>query len=254
MTNYNKLTKAQLIELLNEKDEKYNQLLTRANKIIKDKNDEIKALKADINDYQQTIQELKDKYESDDFEKFVEVHGSLADRMITNNIQKEYLIKTGIKLTYKEITTKLENIKYKVKKINKAGINGYATKRIKGFIYLIQLENERGESIYKIGMTYNMIGRTTDYFNDYNTNVILFLIFEVDDMFECEDKLIDMLNNDKRLQLAHGEEFFKGDYKVIEEHYLDAVNMYNGVECDVDDIIQRKKARKDGLIIIKGLQ
>ena len=251
-TNYNRMTKAQLIELLEKKDEKYNNLLHRAKEIIKSKNDEIKTLKSDINEYQQTIQELKDKYESKDFEKFVELHGMLADRMTTNNIQKEYFKETGTKLSLDKTSERLQDMGYEITKINKGGIHCYATKRTEGYHYLIQLENEVGESIYKVGIAYDMLGRCNTYMNINKTNVIVHGCYKVDSMNKSEKDLLGVMNNDERLQLAHGDEYFKGDYEIIKQHYLDAVARHSGVEVSVDSLIARQKGRNDGLMIIKG--
>ena len=251
MTDYRKFTKAKLIELLQKKDEKYNKLLTRAEEIIKSKNDEIKTLKDDINDYQQTIQELKDKYESKDFEKFVELHGGLSDRMTTNKIQKEYFKETGIKLTLDKTAERLQDLGYETTQINKGGIHCYATKRTEGYHYLIQLENEQDKSIFKVGIAYDMLSRINTYFRTEKTNIIVHKYFKVDVMKKSEKDLLNELNS-LNIPIAHGEEYFITDYETINKHYLDVVNKHDGVEGDVDKLIARQKENKYGLMIIKG--
>ena len=251
-TNYSRYTKAQLIELLEKKDEKYNNLLKRAKEIIKDKNDEIKTLKDEINDYQQTIQDLKDKYESDDFEKFVELYGMLADRMTTNNIQKEYFKETGNKLTLEKTAERLQDMGYEITKINKCGIHCYATKRTEGYHYLIQLEKEVGESIYKVGIAYDMLSRCNTYFKNDQTNIIVHKCFKVDVMNKSEKDLLGVLNS-LNIPIAHGEEYFITDYETISKHYLDAVARHAGVEVSVDSLIARQKgSKKHNFKIVKG--
>ena len=250
MTNYNKLTKAQLIELLHERDDEIAELKEQLKSVEADYDDDVNRLYGRIKSLKSKIKELTN---NDDIEAFINTYGKLSTKMQIDTIKEEYENITDNIITYAEIYRTLKEMGYKTTNHKKVGHHGYATKIKEGYLYLIQLENERGESIYKIGLTFDFVNRSNTYFKDYKTNIILFRIFKVNDMRKAEFELKEILKSDDRLQLAHGDEFFIGDYKVIEQHYLDVVNRYDGVEESVDNIIARKKDNQYGLKIIKGL-
>ena len=250
MTNYNKLTKAQLIELLHERDSEIAELKQQLKSVEADYDDDVNRLYGRIKSLKSKIKELTN---NDDIETFINTYGKLSTKMQIDTIKEEYENITDNIITYAEIYRTLKEMGYKTTNHKKVGHHGYATKIKEGYLYLIQLENERGESIYKIGLTFDFVNRSNTYFKDYKTNIILFRIFKVNDMRKAEFELKEILKSDDRLQLAHGDEFFIGDYKVIEQHYLDVVNRYDGVEESVDNIIARKKSGKSGFKIIKGL-
>lgn len=219
-------------------------------RIIEEQQKEIDTLKDRINDCQNTIKELKNKYESTDFEKFIELNTKIVERTTTENIQNEYLKATGKLLNKNEINNRMLDLGFNVKYNGKCGVSSYITKRTRGCHYLIQLENEKSQSIFKVGIAADMLNRINNYFHHEQTNVIIYKVFEVNNMNKSENELKDILNK-QNIPIAHGSEFFITNYETILKYYLDVVNKYDGKEIDVNRIIARqKKGNKDGFKII----
>ena len=249
-TIYNRMTKAQLIELLEKKDDKYNNLLHRAKEIIKRKNDEIKT--------------LKDKYENITLEKFIKDGLLLATETNTEIIHNEWYKRTGENVRFDYINDVISSLHYDITKTKRRIYDNEYSDLYKdvsnnckinihpeGFIYIKQLEEDVGTNIFKPGKTDDPLNRDNNYYNKYEQKVYTYELYHVSNMRLCEKYIMDTLkqngykpiskkckNSDKQ---EKSKEFFDIDYETLHNIYLEAVRQYDGVQYDVGIVLKNHK-------------
>ena len=249
---YSEYTKAELIEIINERDNEIEELKQKYETLKSNYDEDSVTYEEMIDELQVEIKRIKNKYENTDFRKFMETYGDIAEKMQIDRIKEKYEQITGNRLTFNKIYQTLNEMGYKTTNSKKVGHHGYATKNKDGYLYLIQLDKERKDSIYKIGLTFDFVNRSNTYFKEYECDIIMYKIFHVSDMRKAESELKNVLQKNN-IKTAHGDEYYNTDYETIERHYLDVVNQFNGIEENIDDIIARKKeSKKHNFKIING--
>ena len=247
MTNYNKLTKAQLIELLEKKDEKFNKLLHRAKEIIKSKNDEIKT--------------LKDKYENITLEKFIDNGLLLATESTTEKIHNKWYERTGENVRFDTINEIIESKGIDITPIKRRiydnkythlyqdkSHNSKINLNPEGFIYINQLVNDIAENIFKPGKAKDPMSRYNLYYNVFKQLIHLLDLFWVPNRRLCErlilNKIIDMgyapiireCGKDKDNENTN--EFFKIEYEILHKIVVETVKECGGFQVDISNVIK----------------
>ena len=167
-----------------------------------------------MNEIEEEFNELRERYEVVDLNSFMNLYAAVADRVEIKDVIAKYLEVTGTKLTQKKMTEELTNIGYQVKIINKNGVSAYATKKFSGEMYIVKLNEDKDNDIYKVGRTINMRTRESLY-RRYNGGCEVHKHVQVNNTFACESALL-MKMNEEFDKDAKGNEYFHGEYDDIE--------------------------------------
>lgn len=197
---------------------------------------ENKFLKQRINDLENSyntindeLKRMKDKYKITSIKQFMDLYGSIADRMHDKIIRDKYYNETGIKYSLDKIDLELELLGYQIKHINKNGIHSYATLKFAGYLNIVQLKKHNNTNIYKVGMTINMNNRLALYERtDGGANEIVYK--PVINQFDGETKLLKLLNDavmrNELKKYECGNEYFEGSLEVIKKYYNQVVEEF----------------------------
>ena len=170
------------------------------------------------------LDRLKDKVEVKDLDSFMRIYGSIMDRGELKVIINEFYEMTGIRLTQAKAKDELKSLGWCVKIINKNGVSAYITKKTEGLMYIVQLKNDEGSNVYKVGRTINMNSRKNLY-ERYNGGVNEIKSVKVKDMFSCEAELLNEMK--KRFgKSVKGNEYFEGELSDIECLFDEVINKY----------------------------
>ena len=196
---------------------------------------ENKFLKKRVNDLEQayeTINEelkrIKQKYETNDLNSFMELYGSVAERCDIKVIQNKYLETTGIKYSVQQLKRELESIGYQVKK-NGNTKSYYVSKSINGYLYIVQLIKHQGTGIYKGGRTADMKNRLLTY-KRYDGGATEIVCKPVNNQFKAEAKFLQLLNEavekNELKRNEYGDEYFEGSLDVIKKYFNQVIDEY----------------------------
>ena len=249
-TNYNRMTKAQLIELLEKKDEKFNNLLHRAKEIIKSKNDEIKT--------------LKDKYENITLEKFIDNGLLLATESTTEKIHNKWYERTGENVRFDTINEIIESMKIDITQIKRRiydneysdlykdkSHNSKINLQPEGFIYINQLEGDVDDGIFKPGKTDDPMRRDNNYWNKHKQRIYKHDLFWVPNQRICENKILKRIKDSGYVPIIrkgkkidkdeHTNEFFKILYEELHKIVVETVKECGGYQYDVAIVLKNHK-------------
>ena len=223
--------KDRIIEELNEELNEYNECYDSLENTNTEIEKQLSFLKKDNGNLKQTneylrieLDRLKDKIEVKDLDSFMKIYGSIMDRGELKVIINKFYEMAGIKLTQTKAKDELKSLGLCVKTINKNGISAYITKKTEGIMYIVQLKNDEGSNVYKVGRTINMNSRKNLY-ERYNGGVNEIKSVKVNDMFSCESELLKEMN--KRFgKSVKGNEYFEGELSEIECLFDEVVNKY----------------------------
>ena len=193
-------------------------------------------LKKRVNDLEQSyntindeLKRIKNKYEVNDLESFMNLYGAIADRYDVKVIQEKYLETTGIKYSQTQLKRELELIGYQVK-WNGAKNTHYVSKNVSGYLYIVQLNKNKGTEIYKIGRTFEMKQRLHTY-KRQDGGATEIVCKSVSNQFNAEAKLLQLLNEavdrNELKKNEYGAEYFEGPLELIKKIYNEVVAEYN---------------------------
>ncbi len=193
-------------------------------------------LKKRVNDLEQSyetindeLKRIKNKYEINSLEQFMNTFGKIAERCDIKVIQNKYFEETGIKYSIKQLNKELEQMGYQIKKNGKLNTY-YVTKNVGGYLYIVQLNKNKGTEIYKIGRTFEMKQRLHTY-KRQDGGATEIVCKSVSNQFNAEAKLLQLLNeavdrNELRKE-STGAEYFEGSLELIKKIYNEVVAEYN---------------------------
>ena len=160
---------------------------------------ENKFLKKRVNDLEQSyetineeLKRIKQKYETNDLNSFMELYGSVAERCDIKVIQNKYFETTGIKYSLAQLKQELQGIGYQVKHC-KHNTSYYVTKNVEGYLYIVQLLKHKDTNIFKVGRTIYIKQRLLIY-KRYDGGAIEIECKPVNNQFKAEAKLLQLLN------------------------------------------------------------
>ncbi|KAK8892012.1 hypothetical protein M9Y10_029234 [Tritrichomonas musculus] len=219
--------KAEIMQLEDECDDESIKYLEvyQENKFLKQRVGDLEQSYDTIN---KELKRMKQRYEITSLETFMNLYGYVAERSDIKVIQEKYFEETGIKCTQKQLINELKQIGYQVKHSGNKNTY-YVSKRIKGFLYIVQLIKHKVTEIYKPGRTIYIKQRLITYKqHDGGATEIIFL--PVINQYKAEAKLLQLLSeavNRKEIKKNdYGDEYFEGSLDVIMKYYNQVIDEF----------------------------
>ncbi len=196
---------------------------------------ENKFLKQRVGDLEQSydtinkeLKRMKQKYEITSLETFMNLYGYVAERSDIKVIQEKYFEETGIKYSQAQLKRELEQIGYQVKHSG-TKTTYFASKSIKGYLYVVQLNKHEGTEIYKPGRTIYMKQRLITY-KRHDGGATEIICNPVNNQYKAEAKLLQLLSeavDRKELKKNdYGDEYFEGSLDVIKKYYNQVIDEF----------------------------
>ena len=194
-----------------------------------------KFLRKRVNDLEQSyetindeLKRIKQKYEVNNLESFMNHYGRIMERGNIKVIQEKYFEETGIKYSQAQLKRELKGIGYQIKEIGHT-VGAYVSKNVEGYLYIVQLNKHKDTNIYKGGRTIDMKNRLKAYKqHDGGANEIV--CKPVSNQYKAEAKLLMLLNEavdrNELKKNEYGDEYFEGPLDVIKKYYNQVIEEY----------------------------
>ena len=261
MTNYNKLTKAQLIELLHERDDEIAELKEQLKSVEADYDDDVKRLYGRIRKFKNEIQSLKDKYENITLETFIKDGLLLATESTTEKIHNKWYERTGENVRFDTINEIIESMKIDITQIKRRiydneysdlykdnSHNSKINLQPEGLIYINQLEGDVDDGIFKPGKTDDPMRRDNNYWNKHKQTIFKHDLFWVPNQRICENKILKRIKDSGYVPIIrkgkkidkdeHTNEFFKILYEELHKIVVETVKECGGYQYDVAIVLK----------------